>query len=275
MVALLPISLFSLSAAYLLSNISPSSQSAVDYIEQEPLDILNLEEGDLEVTEQWKDNEWHNWKLKLEEDWDSFSTSLIRDKKDFMKIKTDELNGWLNLEENKWNNFSGYLSDGYKNYLLKKSEKWNDADWENWANTEMVAHLDKDYHLWSLNTERSVNALVRGEWNQWQHDKMSSWLSSDWKKVGAMYWDLQESRNWASYSHTDDMKEHWIKWNDRNARENIEWSKWVQNKEYFIMYARHSDIEQWKYDNYALYSTWRNDFINRWVSEKKWNSILN
>ncbi|GAB68678.1 tryptophan-rich antigen [Plasmodium cynomolgi strain B] len=274
MVALLPISFFLLSAAYLLSKISPSSQNEVEYIQQEPLDILNLEEGDIEKTEQWKDNEWHNWKLKLEEDWDSFSVSLLKDKKEFMKIKTSELNGWIILEENKWNNFSEYLSEEYKNYLLNKSAKWDDIDWEKWANTEMIAHLDKDYKTWSANTEQSIKDLVRGEWNKWQHDKVSSWLSSSWKQFGAMYWDLQESRNWDLYSHSDEMKEHWIKWNDRNNRENTEWSNWVQNKEYFITYAEHSDIEQWKYDNYSLYNTWRKDFINKWVLEKRWNSIL-
>ncbi|SBT31578.1 tryptophan-rich antigen [Plasmodium ovale wallikeri] len=276
MVSSIPIALFTISSAFILSNISPSLQSElVGYIEQEPKNGIELEEGDIDETELWKNNEWHNWKLNLEHDLETFISSLQDEKSEWLNEKDEDFRNWINMMESKWTNYVSALNVQYKEKLSKKCGVWQESDWEKWLQTELSGLLDADWCRWVSNSEENLNILVNSRWNKWTNEKILSWYMSEWKCAADLYWELQNSRCWYSYSHPDSMRHHWNKRIERTFMEKQFWNTWTDSNEFRVTSIKYCGWPQWLNEKYPLFKEWQQSFIKKWMEEKRWTQLGN
>ncbi|SBT72813.1 Tryptophan-Threonine-rich plasmodium antigen C terminal, putative [Plasmodium ovale] len=277
-----PFTLFTLFSTLILSSVpSVRYKSLINSIQQNndtlkpcPMKAIQLEEEWIDKTDEWKENEWNNWKLELEKNWKFFHLSLQNEKNMWVKNKTNEWIDWMQRMNNKWTHYNENLNETYKSNILEKSLTWDEEDWKYWANTEMKTLIVKDWENWINQCEVNMNKWIENKWIHWRSYQIMTWLNSEWKHAENIHWLKKERLEWTKPSNVKNTGD-WLKWKERMYRQSDEWLTWVQNKEKLILNNKCIYWEKWKNNKNTLFDKWTKEFLNKWISEKKWNALTN
>ncbi|SBS94003.1 tryptophan-rich antigen [Plasmodium ovale curtisi] len=269
-----PITLFTLFSTLILSSVPSSIQQNNDTLKPCPMEAIQLKEEWIDKTDEWKENEWNNWKLGLEKNWKIFYLSLQNEKNMWVKSKTNEWIDWMQRMNNKWMHYNENMNETYKSNILEKSLTWDKEDWKHWANTEMKTLIVKDWENWINQCEVNMNKWIENKWIHWRSYQIMTWLKSEWKHAENIHWLKKERLEWTKPSNVKNAGD-WLKWKERMYRQSDEWLTWVQNKEKLILNNKCIYWEKWKNNKNTLFDKWTEEFLNKWIIEKKWNALTN
>lgn len=274
MVSLKLIALFTLTSTFILSVIPASLQNECNNAKDCALNISNEETAENEKTDEWKENEWNKWKLKLEDNWKQFNLSLIKEKNEWIQNVTKDWNEWMQNMQHKWTHYIENMDESHKSHILEKSLTWNNADWENWVNTELKGLIDNEWQNWINQIESQRYTWIEDKWVHWRSYQILTWLKSDWKHDENICWLRKEYIEWNKPSKVRNTGG-WLKWKERIYKQSLEWLYWVQNKEKIIQNIKCSGWIRWKDDKNKIFNQWKECFLNNWIREEKWNSLFN
>ncbi|KNA01490.1 tryptophan-rich antigen (Pv-fam-a) [Plasmodium vivax North Korean] len=272
MVSSISITSFILSAAYLLSDISPSLQ--YEQISPTP-DLTNPVQSEQECAANnviLREEQNDNWMVKLEGEWKDFTASLENEKIRWIQEKEKEWDEWLEIMQEKWTHYDRNLNPTYKNYILKKSSEWDNFDWEYWANTEWHELMEKDWKNWIYGNKLSLNKIIDNKWINWSNEKMAEWLIQELNDEEGS--DTQTT-NIGKSSSSEENDEYFSSLNDKIFSKNEEWEHWTDRKEKLIKKIKNSNWSEWKNNKYASFNQWRESFIKKWLRERQWEIMVN
>ncbi|KMZ90051.1 tryptophan-rich antigen (Pv-fam-a) [Plasmodium vivax Mauritania I] len=272
------LAVLTISSVFCLRNNTISSHHgrclALDEVEDEHIvnldDIETIQGHSSELDNESNDQlneEWGEWQLTFEEEFQNFLLSLENNASDMLQEEKNEWDYWIEKMQNKWSRFHGIMSESYKSYIYNKSATWTEADWKTWIHTDWKDYMEIDWHRWINDVEYDLDKLIDERWEQWKTHQIMTWLMSNWTDEEQQYTDKLE---FGKYSNKKEM-EHFVKrWNKIIQWKTEKWESWIQDKEGFITNIKNEKWLQWKDDHYFLFNNWRNDFIEDWISKKRW-----
>ncbi|SBT75590.1 tryptophan-rich antigen [Plasmodium ovale] len=271
MVSSLPVTLFILSSAFILRNISASVQSEISAPKNDMGSGIKLEEFAETKTSGFNENEPYNWLFQLEDEWEEFNDILKKDKDIWFEERNDEWNDWVKTILDKWITYNEKINATYKTYSLQKSESWSRDEWESWADKEWKKVMDKDWQKWISACKRSLNNMVDTRWVNWTNNKMIEWLMSSLKTPGNTDMDISENEEIPNPEDIDVF----LGWDDTIFKQNVEWENWVRSKEKFIKNLKNENWGHWKDNKYNLFNEIRKSFLMKWLNDNGFNSSTN
>ncbi|GAW79412.1 tryptophan-rich antigen [Plasmodium gonderi] len=265
------ITLFILSSAYILSNISPSLQHIKNRSIHELTNPIVSEQDGIVYGSNLREEQNNNLMLKFEDEWKDFVTTLEHEKNKWIQEKDVEWNEWLEIMQDKWTHYDRNLSPTYKNKILEKSSKWDEFDWEYWANTEWHDLMERDWKNWIYGNKLSLNKLIQNKWINWCNDKFLEWLMNELNDDQDAYTESTQSDEDLSNSEQNENPE--LNMEDEIFSKNKEWESWTDKKEKLIKKIKNDNWKEWKNNKYATFNTWRESFIKKWIKEKQWEIL--
>ncbi|KAI3388146.1 hypothetical protein SNEBB_002941 [Seison nebaliae] len=168
------------------------------------------------------------------------------------------------------------------NYSSQYWNKYNQSDWESWADDYKNDLNNSDgYHHWNNSMdnywENGYTGYDHGDWNEWK-ENYGNYMNHKFPNATHQYWNDKDKYNSSDWMYTMEHYENYMTdqyWNDKNRENHTGWKEWNENyKEYF------GNHQQW--DTYGNYSNKPHDYwsdkwnhwnrtYNYWNNENKWN----
>ncbi|GAW84691.1 tryptophan-rich antigen [Plasmodium gonderi] len=228
-------------------------------------------ETDSEQTEEWKKNQWVQWKNKLENDWNIFNQAMEEKMSEYIKTKDEEFTTWIRSIENKWTHFNPNIDKEFNSNVLRRSINWTEPQWRGWMKNEGRLYLDIEWKKWFYENQSNIDELIVKQWIKWKKDKIVSWLTSEWKVAEQKHWEEFENKKWATkLFQFGEKKKHEI-FLERSSEEWDEWFEWVKEKDDIFINSILDQWKKWEFEKNIMYDQWTQSFINKWLNKKQWS----
>ncbi|CDO62126.1 merozoite-associated tryptophan-rich antigen, putative [Plasmodium reichenowi] len=251
------------------STIQPDKQQEKDELSNNFISTEQL----LDISEKWKASEWNNMFNHIENEWEGFYLVLQNDERKILQDKHSNWNEWIQHLENKWGNINENINPEYKTHLLHISLTWDEKQWEHWAYNTLKYFLENDWNIFIQEITEEINTHIDQQWIKWLHEQNSMWLSNDWIIDENSFWEKMINLDSSKYAWTQDVKQYWIKWNERINHQNFMWNNWLHNKNQVINHMKKDKLEDWTKDKYDSFNKWREIFLQDWITNQKWKQL--
>ncbi|KAI4839267.1 tryptophan-rich antigen [Plasmodium brasilianum] len=244
-----------------------------------PSNVLEYLKDPKERSHEWKVNRWKNWMNQLEEDWEEFSETLQTDNNEWIEGNEEKWEIWFESIKKKWIHYNKNLENEYKKDILAESLTWDETMWKVWINTEGREHMEKEWKTWIAEKESNMYDWVVKQWSQWKSEKIEEWVNSKWKLKEDEYWKKWEHKvkKWNKMKKMLHSKENndWMKWKQRVEMEREQWLDWVESKDEIFINQKWKNWKKWKNNKRNIFYKWVDNYINKWIDEKKWVPLVN
>ncbi|SBT83560.1 tryptophan-rich protein [Plasmodium ovale] len=258
--------LFFLSSSILnLSNMSQSLFTQTSKPVNIPLYAITYPEVPLEISEEWKENQWENWKINLEDDWEKFHSSIENEKNKWLQGMELDWENWKRDMENKLRKCNEDMSKAYDYSILEKHLYWDESEWQEWIKSQGKNFMEGEWEKWIYENESYLNIWCMKKWLKWKNTKLVPWIRNEWKRREDFYWENWE-KTWETSLYAAD-RINWLNWRKRNDREMMEWNFWVTTKEKLYINPKWDKLSEWKNNKKILFYDWMEYFINEWIRD--------
>ncbi|SOV10183.1 merozoite-associated tryptophan-rich antigen, putative [Plasmodium sp. gorilla clade G2] len=251
------------------SIIQPDKQQEKDQLSNHFISTEQL----LDISEKWKALEWNNWFSRMENEWENLNLVLQNDKRNILQDRHSNWKEWIQHLENKWENINENINPEYKTNLLHISLTWNEEQWGNWAYNTLKCFLENDWNILIKEITEQINTHIDQRWIKWLHEQNSIWLSNDWIIDENAFWENMIKLDSSKYAWTQEVKQYFIKWNERTNHQNFMWNNWIHNKNKIINHIKKDNLDDWTKDKYDSFNKWREIFLQDWITSQKWKKL--
>ncbi|GAW84028.1 variable surface protein [Plasmodium gonderi] len=222
---------FLTSSSILLKNCPLSNYVEKDSAVNHPVHLVGIDKGALDIEEEWKQYTWHNWMIRLENDFNEFNSSLNKEKMNWLNDREGEFQYWIKEMESKWshNEKNMDISENIAG-AQEQSSTQNYYEWKNLDKTKKIQNIEIEWENWINKHDSNLNEWILKEWIFWKNSKIMLWLLNEWKSEEDDYWAIWENKKLAKWLHPTE-KTKWLKWKERKNRESTEWMNWLHIKE--------------------------------------------
>ncbi|SBS93103.1 tryptophan-rich antigen (Pv-fam-a) [Plasmodium malariae] len=219
----------------------------------------------------WYIDNWHNFIVQLEGEWENFIIHLNNKKVWFLQNKDSEWNRRLHTIEGQWYKYSCIINRQKINNL-RCSPEFIDSQWDQWLQNDINYQMETFFSMWFNQAESQMYKLFVRELLQWQNEKTKDWLVQQWlhyegsipKKYLQLHVDyltkIARGKTWfTSDSYANTQRKELMKWFLRKGNEYLskQWETWTH----------------WKESKAESFNDMVKQYSGRSINEEQWNYL--
>ncbi|CAA9987653.1 tryptophan/threonine-rich antigen [Plasmodium knowlesi strain H] len=264
--------MYTMKKKLLPSKIQPSEGEEKEGEGEDELEKSKREEH---YSEEWKIQQFQNWKNNLDKEYNAWKVSLTSDNNQWILEKNVVFENILNKIKERWISWNIYTLEEINEGIIRLKDLESEEQWSHWLDTNWKPYNKQTWIDLIDSYEKLYYHWLRTQWNKWKSRKMTEWVSQEWKVHEDEKWEQWERRKWAKYFQRKEKGE-WIKWITRNELEITVIRKWLKEKENMHFEGEGwLNWDKWKQEKFENLDEYLDSLKNKWLAGKEWMILTN